>query len=288
MEESRSHEAWVALLAGLVWLAAGTSGGLVALLLALVPGVLLVATGAGELLWSEDRRMVQFCALGGALGVVLAVPGLFVLGFWTALLAGSYLLGSISWSYLIVRWHDGVDIRTVGSGNAGATNVLRVSGLWPALSALGLDVGKGLAAVVTATALDAPDPVTGGAALTVTLGHVLPVFHGFRGGKGVATALGALVGLSPLPAAVALLAFLGVTLTTRYVSLGSVMGVALFPPLTYVFGRLGWSGPTPPWLLGSSAAIAAVVVYKHHDNIRRLRGGDESKLGRGHHREEAT
>ncbi len=88
MEERRSHEAWVPLLAGLVWLAAGTGGGLLALLLSLVPGVLLVATGAGELLWSDDRRLLQFCALGGAVGVVLAVPGLFVLGLWTALLVG--------------------------------------------------------------------------------------------------------------------------------------------------------------------------------------------------------
>lgn len=207
---------------------------------------------------------------------------------WAAVLAVSYLLGSISWSYLIVRWHDGIDIRTVGSGNAGATNVLRVSGLWPALSALALDIGKGLAAVATATALDAPDPVTGGAAMAVVVGHVLPVFHGFRGGKGVATALGALVGLAPLPAALAGIVFLAVTLSTRYVSLGSMTGVALFPPLAFLCARLGWSEETAPWLLGSSAAIAAVVIYKHHDNIRRLRDGTETKLGRSHHREEAT
>ena len=88
MEERRSHEAWVPLVAGLAWLAAGTSGGLLALLLSLVPGVLLVATGAGELLWSDDRRMLQFCSLGGVLGVVLALPGLLILGFWSALGVG--------------------------------------------------------------------------------------------------------------------------------------------------------------------------------------------------------
>lgn len=207
---------------------------------------------------------------------------------WAALLAGCYLLGSISWSYLIVRWHDGVDIRRVGSGNAGATNVLRVSGLWPAIGALALDIGKGVAAVAAAALLDAPDPVTGAAALAVVLGHVLPVFHGFRGGKGVATALGALLGLAPLPAGLAALAFLAVTLSTRYVSLGSMTGVGLFPPLVYLCARLGWSEETAPWTLGGTAAIAALVIFKHHDNIRRLRDGEEAKLGRGHHREEAT
>ncbi|MEE2672556.1 MAG: alpha/beta hydrolase [Myxococcota bacterium] len=85
MEARKSHEAWIALGAGLAWLAAGTTGSLLGLLLSLVPGVLLVATGAGELLWSDDRRMLQFCSLGGVLGVVLALPGLLILGFWTAL-----------------------------------------------------------------------------------------------------------------------------------------------------------------------------------------------------------
>ena len=88
MEERRSYEAWVPLLAGLVWLAVGSSGGMLALSLSLVPGVLLVATGAGELLWSDDRRMLQFCALGGGLGVALALPGFLILGFWSALFAG--------------------------------------------------------------------------------------------------------------------------------------------------------------------------------------------------------
>ena len=207
---------------------------------------------------------------------------------WAALLAGSYLLGSISWSYLIVYWHDGVDIRTVGSGNAGATNVLRVSGLGPALGALALDVGKGVAAVTAAALLDAPGAVAGSAALAVVLGHALPVYHGFRGGKGVATALGALLGLAPLPTALAVLAFLAVTLSTRYVSVGSMTGVALFPPLAYLCGRLGWTEEPAPWLLGGTAAIAALVIFKHHDNLRRLRDGDEAKLGRRHPSEEAA
>ena len=88
MQKRRTHEAWVPLLAGLVWIAIGTGGGILALLLSLAPGVLLLATGAGELLWSDDRRMRQFCALGGGLGVALALPGLLILGFWSALLVG--------------------------------------------------------------------------------------------------------------------------------------------------------------------------------------------------------
>ena len=207
---------------------------------------------------------------------------------WVLLLAGSYLLGSISWSYLIVHASSGIDVRTVGSGNAGATNVLRASGLLPALAALALDVGKGAAAVVAARLLEAPGPVVGGAALAVVLGHVFPAYHGLRGGKGVATASGAFAGLAPLPAALAILAFLLITVTTRFVSLGSITGLSLFPALLYLCGRIGWTPEPPTWLLASAVAITVLIVYKHHDNIRRLRHGTESKLGAPRGRKEAA
>ncbi len=203
---------------------------------------------------------------------------------WAALVAGCYLLGSISWSYLIVRRLHGVDVRSVGSGNAGAANVLRVSGAASGLATLALDAGKGAAAVAVAQQLEAPGPVIGGAATAVVLGHVFPATHGFRGGKGVATAAGAYLLIAPVPASAAVLAFLLIVLVTRYVSVGSVASVVLFPLFAYLFGRLGWAEEAAPWLLASSLAIAALIVYKHHDNVRRLRDGEELKLSQ---REEA-
>ncbi|HKH50075.1 MAG TPA: glycerol-3-phosphate acyltransferase, partial [Thermoanaerobaculia bacterium] len=112
-------------------------------------------------------------------------------GTGLALVAAAYLLGSVSFSFLIVKIKEGKDVRTLGSGNAGATNVLRASSLGAAVLTLLLDLAKGVAAVVGTRLLDAPPPVVGGAAFAVVLGHVFPVFLGFRGGKGVATAAGA-------------------------------------------------------------------------------------------------
>ena len=120
--ERRSHEAWVPLLAGLVWLAAGATEGLAAFLLALLPGVLLLAPGAGELLWSDDRRMLQFCALGGVGGAILSLPAIFLMGFGTALLLG--LLSAASFvaagqmSLRIVAETEGVPAVRGGAGMA--------------------------------------------------------------------------------------------------------------------------------------------------------------------------
>src|SRR5262249_55669760 len=121
-----------------------------------------------------------------------------------ALVAGAYLLGSISWSYLLVWLLQGRDVRTVGSGNAGATNAMRAAGKGVGVAVLLLDVGKGVAAIEVARALEAPPPVVGAAAVAVVLGHVYPVFFGFRGGKGVATSAGAMGALAPLALALTL------------------------------------------------------------------------------------
>ncbi len=178
-----------------------------------------------------------------------------------ALVLGAYLLGSISFSLLIVRARAGFDVRDRGSGNAGATNVLRL-------------VGKG-PAVVTLLLLD----LAGGAALAAVAGHALPLFHGFRGGKGVATAAGALGCLAPGPAGLAALVFAVVIVATRYVSLGSVTAVASFPVLLYVCAAADWT-PTPPgWLLASSLAIAILIAARHRDNLRRLAAGTERRFG---------
>jgi glycerol-3-phosphate acyltransferase PlsY len=199
---------------------------------------------------------------------------------WALLLLAAYLLGSVSFSYLIVRLLQGRDVRTVGSGNAGATNVLRTAGKLPGIAALLLDLGKGVAAVVAARALEAPPPVVGGCAVAVVLGHVFPVFLGFRGGKGVATAAGAMAALAPhafLPSAVL---FFAVAFTSRFISLASVVTAACFPLILALEQAAGWAEPDR-WLLAASALIAALIVWKHRSNLARLRAGRERRLGEG-------
>ncbi len=196
-----------------------------------------------------------------------------------ALVAGAYLLGSVSFSVVIVRLIQGLDVRTVGSGNAGATNVLRAAGRKAGTVVLALDIAKGVTAVAVPRALDAPPSVVGGAAVAVVIGHVLPVFFGFRGGKGVATSTGALGALAPAAMALAVVVFILVVAWKRYVSLGSILTAALFPLLVGLSLRLGWIEPGGTWLLLPSAAIALFVIAGHTKNLRRLRQGVEPRLG---------
>lgn len=201
---------------------------------------------------------------------------------WTSAVAilVAYLLGSISFSYVIVRVLKGVDIRTIGSGNAGATNVLRACGMAPALLALVLDIGKGLAAVLVARWMGASTPVLGAVGLAAVAGHMYPVFLGFRGGKGVATAAGTLGSLALLPTLAAALLFAVIVVWKRYVSLGSVVAAVAFPFLVVAFGVAGWLSEADwPWLVAASGAIAALIVWKHRSNLERLRSGTESRLG---------
>jgi glycerol-3-phosphate acyltransferase PlsY len=198
---------------------------------------------------------------------------------WLALLAAAYLLGSVSFSYLIVRALKGQDVRRVGSGNAGATNVWRAAGAWPAAAALVLDVGKGAAAVGAARWLGAPAAVAAGAAVAVVVGHVFPLFFGFRGGKGVATATGALGALTPWAAVGAFAVFVAVVAASRYVSLGSIAAAAAFPPLAALVQWAGWAGERDRAELAAAAVVALLVVAKHAENWRRLRAGTEHRLG---------
>ncbi len=199
---------------------------------------------------------------------------------WIALVAGSYLLGSLSFGLIVVWVLRRVDLRTLGSGNAGATNVLRTSGRWPALLVLALDIGKGILPVRVARQLEAPPEIVAAAALAAVLGHVFPVFFGFRGGKGVATGFGAFVSLLPLPAGAALAIFLAVVATTRYVSVGSILAALSVPVFAVLFARAGWIAPSPPIALALASATASVVVLKHLGNLQRLFAGTERRLGR--------
>jgi glycerol-3-phosphate acyltransferase PlsY len=200
-------------------------------------------------------------------------------GLAAGVVLGAYLLGSVSFSYLIVKAKEGMDVRTVGSGNAGATNVLRASGKGPALAVLLLDIIKGVLAVVVARSLQAPPPVVGAAAVAVVLGHVFPVFLGFRGGKGVATSAGAMGALAPAAMFLTLLVFVAVVSWKRYVSLGSIVAASSFPLLAWTGQRMGWVANEDPWLIAASAAIALIVVIKHRTNLQRLLHGAEPRLG---------
>lgn len=192
---------------------------------------------------------------------------------------GAYLLGSISFSVVMVRLVLGLDVRTVGSGNAGATNALRAAGKRTGAAVLLLDLIKGITAVAVPRALDFSPAVVGSAAVAVVLGHVFPIFFGFRGGKGVATSAGALGALSPAAMVLALLVFAAVVAWKRYVSLGSMAAAASFPFFTILVHRLGWTAFGGRWLLLSSGAISLIVLAKHTRNFQRLRRGTEPRLG---------
>lgn len=192
---------------------------------------------------------------------------------------GAYLLGSVSFSYLIVRKLQGRDVRTLGSHNAGATNVLRVAGRRAGLAALALDVGKGALAVTAARLLELPSTVVYASASAAVVGHIFPLFLGFRGGKGVATGAGTTAVLAPLPTILAAGAFALVVWRTGYVALGSVTAAAVAAPLVFLCGRLGWTRAADPELLVTVALIGALIIVKHAENLRRLRAGCEPRLG---------
>jgi acyl phosphate:glycerol-3-phosphate acyltransferase len=196
------------------------------------------------------------------------------------ILAVAYLLGSIPFSYLIVRIRTGRDVRTLGSGNAGAANVTRAAGKGAGILAALLDVAKGVAAVLVARRLGAPPALLGGAAFAAVLGHCHPVFLRFRGGKGGATAGGALAVLAPPAALLSALVLVLVIAWKRYVSLGTMTAAAAAPFLVLAFQRLGRL-PADAWLPLTSAAISVLIVARHHGNLRRLAAGTEPRVGPG-------
>ena len=198
---------------------------------------------------------------------------------WGVLVAGGYLLGSVSFSLLVVRIVTRVDLRSVGSGNAGATNVLRASGRWPALLVLLLDVAKGIVPVRVAQSLGAPAEVAAGAGLAAIVGHVFPVWFGFRGGRGVATGFGVFVALFPLAAVAALAVFLVLVVLTRLVSFGSIVAAALVPVFALWGARRGLSPPLTGTTLALTAACSGVVLLRHVSNLKRLIAGTERRLG---------
>ncbi|HUK25629.1 MAG TPA: glycerol-3-phosphate 1-O-acyltransferase PlsY [Terriglobales bacterium] len=188
--------------------------------------------------------------------------------------AFSYLLGSVPFGYLLVRAFRGEDIRQSGSGNIGATNVARSSPLL-GIATLLLDALKGLAAVLLARWFF-PGNLTmaGVAALFAILGHVFPVWLKFRGGKGVATGLGSFVLLAPKAIVLAVAVFVAMVMLFRYVSLGSIVAVALLPLAAWLFDGYGHA----PRMLLLMAGAAVLIICKHQGNLRRLAAGRENRF----------
>ncbi len=196
-----------------------------------------------------------------------------------ALISGAYLLGSISFSYWAVKHQLGRDVRSMGSGNAGATNVLRVAGLAPALVVFAGDVGKGILAVLVAQHRGAVPLVVGAVTIAVVMGHMFPIFHGFRGGKGVATAAGAVGTLMPLAALVAVVVFGLVVVATRYVALGSIGAVTSCPLAAVTLAQLGWMADPGTAAITATTVVTLLIVWLHRSNIRRIWSGTEWRLG---------
>jgi glycerol-3-phosphate acyltransferase PlsY len=190
-----------------------------------------------------------------------------------ALVGLAYLLGSVSFAVFLVRLKTGKDIRTEGSGNAGATNVLRAHGKALGILVALLDVAKGSLAVFLVQLATADSRYAAAAGFAAILGHVFPIFYGFRGGKGVATAVGAFLVLAPWATLVCVGVFLLVVAVTKYVSLGSVLAMVLLPPVAGLVFR----APRP--IVMAAAATAVLIVLKHRENLKRLAAGKERRLG---------
>lgn len=188
-----------------------------------------------------------------------------------ALLILAYLLGSLSFGLLLARLYGGVDLQRSGSGNIGATNVVRTMGKTAGLLTLLGDGTKGLIAVLVAQAWGSSPRITAAAALVAVLGHVFPLYYRFRGGKGVATALGVLLPMLPLPLIGGLVVWVVVVAIWHYVSAGSMLAAVIVPVLAALLAY-----PLP--LVLAASLIAFLVLYKHRSNLQRLLQGSEPKI----------
>ena len=193
-----------------------------------------------------------------------------------AVVVFSYLVGSLSWGYMLLRWRSGVDVREFGSGRTGMSNVLRTGGGKAAAVVLALDIGKGVVVVIFAREVAGTHVAEVVAALIALVGHNWPVFLGFRGGRGILTALGGLSMMTPVPAVVATAIFLLTTFGSRYISLGSIVGVLAGAASLVGLALAGWYSTTYMVFAGGAAAR---IIWQHRDNIRRLMHGNERRLG---------
>ncbi|CAM3776869.1 glycerol-3-phosphate 1-O-acyltransferase PlsY [Cohnella lubricantis] len=191
-------------------------------------------------------------------------------------IAASYLLGSVSFSIIIARLMGKIDIRQHGSGNAGATNTLRVLGKGPGIAVFLLDIVKGVIAVTLGYLLNGDEyvwlPVLCG--LAAIIGHNWPIYFRFKGGKGIATTVGAMVTLAPLAVVIAGVVAILLIVFTRYVSLGSIVFTVLLPIILAIGG---W----PASYIWGGVVVAVLAIVRHRKNIVKLLNGTENKLGSG-------
>jgi glycerol-3-phosphate acyltransferase PlsY len=182
----------------------------------------------------------------------------------------AYLLGAIPFGYLLVKWKTGADVRGSGSGNIGATNVMRTSGRMAGIATLLLDIAKGYAAVWIAGRLTEQETLwMAAAALAVMAGHAYPVFLKFKGGKAVASFVGAFLCLTPGAIAAEFIIFVVVVVWTRHISMGSIAGAATFPLAVWLIDQ-------SPIAVVAAGIGGAFIIYKHSSNLARLRLGTES------------
>jgi glycerol-3-phosphate acyltransferase PlsY len=186
--------------------------------------------------------------------------------------ATGYLLGSIPFAFLLSRRWTGLDIRQAGSGNVGAANVLRTSGIAAGITVMLLDVAKGAGSVLVAQRLSAGDATPAAAGFAAIVGHIYPVWLRFRGGKGVATACGVFSVLTPAALGPAVALFVATVWFTRYVSLGSVVASVALAPVAYAMHATIAS-------IAAAGGAAAVIVFRHRSNLVRLAGGTERRIG---------
>ena len=192
------------------------------------------------------------------------------------LLLAAYLIGGIPFGYLLVRLKSGQDVRSMGSGNIGATNVLRTTGRALGVLTLLLDIVKGWFAVWLAGRFTALDPFwMSAAAVAVVLGHAFPVFLKFKGGKAVASFVGAALALAPAALGAVMVVFVVVVAMTRYISLGSILGALLFPLAVWLLYHPVWP------VMAASVFCGAFIIWRHGSNIQRLRAGTENVLSLG-------
>ena len=187
-----------------------------------------------------------------------------------AVILAGYLIGSIPFALIVAR-RRGTDLRQVGSGNLGAANVMRASGVTAGVLVAVLDMAKGAASVWLAARVSDGAELPAAAGLAAILGHIYPIWLRFRGGKGVATACGVFSVLTPLAVPPALAIFAVTVWLTKYISLGSVLASIALPPIAYALGS-----PAPAVL--AAAAAAVIIVFRHRSNVLRLRMGTERRV----------
>jgi glycerol-3-phosphate acyltransferase PlsY len=186
--------------------------------------------------------------------------------------AAAYALGSIPFALLLARRWGARDLRRIGSGNLGATNVWRTMGVTPGVLVAVLDIGKGAAGVFIAERLGGGATASAAAGVAAVVGHIYPVWLGFRGGKGVATSCGVFAVLTPVAVLPSLAVFLVVVLVSKYISVGSVMASLALPPIAYATG-------SPSSSVAAAAGVASLIVFRHRSNLRRVLAGTERRLG---------